>query len=120
MSTTPPRRPLGVAPAPRAATALLAACGSGPPGQTADADAEAGDREVVEFWHHTFTTPENEWYEQVVEDFNASQDEIFVNATGVPGDDGRVDEDLVLGGVEDDCRPGRRERTGREIGRAHV
>lgn len=84
--TTSTRHRFGACIALLASAALLAACGSGTPGQSADDDAEAGDREVVEFWHHTFTTPENDWYEQVVQDFNDSQDEIFVNSTVVPGD----------------------------------
>lgn len=81
--------------------ALLTACGSGTPGVTAEedqtdategaeapegADETSGETIQVEFWHHVFTTPENDWYEQVVEDFNNSQDEIFINATVVPGD----------------------------------
>src|SRR5690625_6297439 len=58
-----------------AATATgLAACGSGTPGERADAP-EAEGRTTVEFWGNVFTTPENAWYEQIVEDFNAAQED---------------------------------------------
>lgn len=63
----------------------LAACGSGTPGQRAD-DPAAEGRTTVEFWGNVFTTPENAWYEKIVEDFNASQEDVFINYQVVPGD----------------------------------
>src|SRR5690625_1625894 len=69
-----------------AASALrLAACGSGTPGERADAP-EAEGRTTVEFWGNVFTTPENAWYEQIVEDFNAAQEDVYINFQVVPGD----------------------------------
>ena len=69
-----------------AATATgLAACGSGTPGERADAP-EAEGRTTVEFWGNVFTTPENAWYEQIVEDFNAAQEDVYINFQVVPGD----------------------------------
>src|SRR5690606_29522435 len=49
-------------------------------------DPAAAGRSQVEFWGNVFTTPENAWYEKIVEDFNAAQDEVFVNYQVVPGD----------------------------------
>lgn len=68
-----------------AGAAGLAACGSGTPGQSKD-DPAAEGRTKVEFWGNVFTTPENAWYEKIVEDFNAAQDEVFINYQVVPGD----------------------------------
>ena len=68
-----------------AGVAGLAACGSGTPGQRADAP-EADGRTTVEFWGNVFTTPENAWYEKIVEDFNNSQEDVFINYQVVPGD----------------------------------
>lgn len=81
------------------AALALAACGSGTPGVPASEDG-AGDGEgvppasggadrggtEVEFWHRTFTPAENDWYKQVVADFNAAQDDVVVKVTEVPGD----------------------------------
>jgi multiple sugar transport system substrate-binding protein len=63
----------------------LSACGSGTPGQQAE-DPRAKDRATVEFWGSVFTTPENTWYKQVVEDFNDAQEDVFVNYQVVPAD----------------------------------
>ena len=79
------RRTLLSAAAASATAAGLAACGSGTPGQSKEDPAAAG-RSQVEFWGNVFTTPENAWYEKIVEDFNAAQDEVFVNYQVVPGD----------------------------------
>src|SRR5690606_8026333 len=68
------RRTLLSAAAASATAAGLAACGSGTPGQSKEDPAAAG-RSQVEFWGNVFTTPENAWYEKIVEDFNAAQDE---------------------------------------------
>jgi multiple sugar transport system substrate-binding protein len=68
-----------------AGAAGLAACGSGTPGQRADAP-EADGRTTVEFWGNVFTTPENAWYEKIVEDFNNAQEDVFINYQVVPGD----------------------------------
>src|SRR5699024_12743937 len=51
------------------------------------ADApEAEGRTTVEFWGNVFTTPENVWYEQIVEAFNAAQEDVYINFQVVPGD----------------------------------
>ena len=68
-----------------AAATGLAACGSGTPGQSKD-DPAAKGRTQIEFWGNVFTTPENAWYEKIVKDFNAAQDEVFVKYQVVPGD----------------------------------
>ena len=78
------RRTLLSAAAASATAASLAACGSGTPGQRANPEAEG--KTTVEFWGNVFTTPENAWYEKIVEDYNSSQDEVFVNFQVVPGD----------------------------------
>ncbi|UVY84006.1 extracellular solute-binding protein [Brachybacterium sp. NBEC-018] len=68
-----------------ATSAGLAACGSGTPGESKD-DPAAKGRTQVEFWGNVFTTPENAWYEKIVKDFNAAQDEVYVKYQVVPGD----------------------------------
>lgn len=67
------------------AVGMLAGCGSGTPGQSADGGGN-GDAITIEFWHRTFTPVENEWYADIVKKFNESQDEIFVKDTEVPAD----------------------------------
>lgn len=71
-----------------AGTALLASgCGSGTPGQPAGQDDEVGPVvETVQFWYRTFTEPENNWYQDIVKQFNESQDAVKVVVTEVPGD----------------------------------
>lgn len=66
----------------------LSACGSGTPGQPADDgdDAAPEGAVVVDFWQNSFQDVENDWYKQAVDDFNASQEEVFVKLTQVPGD----------------------------------
>lgn len=66
--------------------AMLAACGSGTPGESAGGDGGEGGVTTVQFWHRTFTPVENEWYADIVKKFNASQDEIKVVDTEVPAD----------------------------------
>ena len=79
------RRTLLCAAGASATAAGLAACGSGTPGQQAD-DPAAKGRTQVEFWGNVFTTPENAWYEKIVKDFNAAQDDVYINYQVVPGD----------------------------------
>lgn len=62
----------------------LAGCGSGTPGQPAG--ASGGDRTSVQFWGGVYTAPENAWYKKVVDDFNNSQQDVFVHFQAVPGD----------------------------------
>lgn len=76
---------IGSAAAASTAALSLAACGSGTPGESKE-DPRAKGRTTVEFWGGVFTTPENAWYEKIVEDFNKAQDEVFVKHQVVPGD----------------------------------
>src|SRR5699024_8557596 len=96
MTTMSTRRTMGAISTLAAVGLVLAACGGTPdggPGDPGDPGA-GGDEDVdvpegtveVTFWQTQYTDEENEWYEQVVEDFNDSQDEIFINHTIVPGD----------------------------------
>lgn len=64
--------------------AMLAACGSGTPGQSAGGGEDG--KTTIEFWHRTFTPVENDWYAGIVKKFNESQDEITVVDTEVPAD----------------------------------
>jgi len=64
-----------------AAGVLLAGCGAG-----GDDSGDADGVTTVQFWHRTFTPVENEWYADIVEKFNAAQDEVKVVHTEVPGD----------------------------------
>ena len=59
--------------------ALLAGCTGGGSGSS-DGVTE------IQFWHRTFTPAENEWYANIVKQFNESQDEIRVVDTEVPAD----------------------------------
>lgn len=73
----------------RLALAVLAAATVGV--MVAGCSAGGGDTTedgvtTIQFWHRTFTPVENEWYADIVKDFNESQDEIKVVATEVPGD----------------------------------
>lgn len=68
------------------AAGLLAGCGSSTPGQGADDGGSEEGVTTVQFWHRTFTPAENAWYKDIVKKFNASQDEIKVVDTEVPGD----------------------------------
>lgn len=74
---------------------VLAACGGTPDGTPADSDSGDVDNDdgesaesvtQVTFWQNQFTDEENDWYESVVEEFNAAHDDIQVNLTVVPGD----------------------------------
>lgn len=69
-----------------ATAASLAACGSGTPGQSKDDADAAGDRTQIEFWHRTFTPFENEWYADIVKQYNDAQDTYFVTDVEVPAD----------------------------------
>lgn len=68
-----------------AATGLLSACGSGTPGQSSENKASGGAT-TIEFWHRTFTPPENTWYKNIVQKFNKAQNKVFVHDTEVPAD----------------------------------
>jgi multiple sugar transport system substrate-binding protein len=81
---------------------LAAACGSGTPGEeagdnnNADGDNEAednsgdtddgGDVANITFWQQDFQDQENDWYEALVDDFNAAHDDIQVKIEVVPAD----------------------------------
>lgn len=87
-----------------ASALVLTGCGSSTPGGTAGgSDAEStsagsdestgtdegsgsGEATTIEFWHRTFTPVENEWYANVVKQFNDAQDEVIVKDTEVPAD----------------------------------
>lgn len=69
------------------AIGLLAGCGSSTPGQSAGDGGDSADgATTVQFWHRTFTPVENEWYKDIVKQFNAAQDDIKVVVTEVPAD----------------------------------
>lgn len=76
------RKIVAAAAAATAAGLLLAGC-SGGGGNT---DNGADGVTTIEFWHRTFTPVENEWYADIVKQFNESQDEIKVVDTEVPAD----------------------------------
>lgn len=65
---------------------MLAACGSGTPGESAEGEGGEAGVTTIQFWHRTFTPVENEWYAGIVKKFNESQDEIKVVDTEVPAD----------------------------------
>lgn len=65
---------------------LLAACGAGTPGGTAGGDGGEEGVTTIQFWHRNFTPVENDWYANIVKEFNKSQDEIKVVDTEVPAD----------------------------------
>ncbi|MFC8733370.1 ABC transporter substrate-binding protein [Luteimicrobium sp. NPDC057192] len=73
-----------------AAALMFAGCGSSTPGQSKDDEAKggggAGSTTTIQFWHRTFTPPENAWYKDIVKKFNDSQSEIKVVDTEVPAD----------------------------------
>lgn len=65
---------------------MLAACGSGTPGESAGGEGGEDGVTTVQFWHRSFTPVENDWYAGIVKKFNESQDEIKVVDTEVPAD----------------------------------
>ncbi len=80
-----------------AAAAVLTACGSGTPGEPAPEETTGMSGETsggesaaapvtIQFWHRTFTPVENEWYANIVKQFNDSQSEVKVVGTEVPAD----------------------------------
>ena len=80
-----------------AAAAVLTACGSGTPGEpatqdpgtgqpSATGDGSAAATVTIQFWHRTFTPVENEWYSDIVKQFNEAQSEVKVVDTEVPAD----------------------------------
>lgn len=50
------------------------------------AEQPSGEVTTIQFWHRTFTPPENAWYKDIVKKFNESQSEIKVVDTEVPAD----------------------------------
>ena len=64
-----------------AAGTVLAGCSAG-----GGDDSSADGVTTVQFWHRTFTPVENDWYADIVKQFNASQDKIKVVDTEVPAD----------------------------------
>lgn len=66
--------------------AMLAGCGSGTPGESADGGGSADGVTTIQFWHRTFTPAENAWYADIVKKFNAAQKDIKVVDTEVPAD----------------------------------
>lgn len=76
-----------------AAVSVLAACGSGTPGESAPTDTAGGGgggsaaaTATIQFWHRTFTPVENKWYESIIEQFNKAQSAVKVVGTEVPAD----------------------------------
>ncbi|MCI5825824.1 MAG: sugar ABC transporter substrate-binding protein [Arcanobacterium sp.] len=67
-----------------ASSALVLAGCSAPSSSTSG--GATGGKQSVTFWHRTFTPVENEWYAQVVKDFNAAQDKIVVKDQQIPAD----------------------------------
>lgn len=59
---------------------LTTACGSG--GGEGNADGVT----TIQFWQNQFSNEDNAWFKKAVQDFNASQDEVKVVLTVVPGD----------------------------------
>lgn len=92
------RRQLLGASAGLAAAATVVACGSGTPGEPAPTNGgeeettgngentAAAEAVTITFWHRTFTPVENEWYANIVQQFNDAQDRITVENTEVPAD----------------------------------
>ncbi len=78
---------LGTLAAVAAGALVLTACGSSTPPNVDGPPSDLPEGVVtVEFWQNQFSTEDNAWYTWAVEQFNASQDEVFVNHTIVPGD----------------------------------
>ncbi|SEE52420.1 ABC transporter substrate-binding protein [Jiangella alba] len=70
-----------------AAALLVAACGSGTPGQSADEEDAGEDGAVVlQMWQDKFSDADNAWYKEKVEAFNAAHDDVQIKLTVVPGD----------------------------------
>ncbi|ACQ79964.1 extracellular solute-binding protein family 1 [Beutenbergia cavernae DSM 12333] len=84
------RRALSLTAAALGVAMVATACGSGTPGEEAPeegANGESGGGVVeLEMWQTKFQDQEDEWYKTAVDEFNASQDEIHINLTTVPGD----------------------------------
>lgn len=98
------------------AAAALAACGSGTPGEPApqetgngtETDGNGGGNGAAEvttitFWHRTFTPAENEWYKEIVQQFNDAHDDIQVDVTEIPADawDQRLTSSQAAGNAPD-------------------
>jgi len=88
MSTMNKRRLGGIGAGAAAAVMVLTACSGTPDGGAAAAGGEdAPDgATTIQFWQTQYTDEENAWYEDIVESFNESQDDVHVRLTVVPGD----------------------------------
>jgi len=62
----------------------LVACGSGSNEQGASTEVNEEGKVVVNMWRHEGTPKESEYYNQLVEDFNSSQDSIELKVTSLP------------------------------------
>lgn len=87
-----------------AVTMLAAACGSGTPNTPAGGDDDGGEANnnenagddaasedggavtQIRFWQQQFQDEENQWYKQLVDEFNAAHDDIQVKIEVVPAD----------------------------------
>ncbi|WRS29378.1 extracellular solute-binding protein [Actinomycetaceae bacterium MB13-C1-2] len=73
---------------------LMSACGSSPSqsGETGESSSESGTDgsgaacDTVSFWQNQFQPEDNAWFKEAVDKYNASQDQIKVELTVVPGD----------------------------------
>ncbi len=96
MSIAFTRRQLLTAGVALSAAATVTACGSSTPGTPAGptttaatsggGGTSAAAATTIEFWHRTFTPVENEWYKDIVKQFNAAQTDVKVVDTEVPAD----------------------------------
>lgn len=91
-----------------AAATTVTACGSSTPGQPAPSaggggGGSAAQKTVIKFWHRTFTPVENEWYANIVKQFNEAQDAIEVQDEEIPADawDQRVTAAQAAGQMPD-------------------
>lgn len=75
--------------------AMLAGCGGGSSDSSSDGeaseeqsaeatDAEADGKTVISFWHYMSTDKEGKFVQEAVDEFNESQDEIYVEAQYLP------------------------------------
>lgn len=84
------KRKLAVALAMSMAVMSMTACGGNSAGSGTDAKAESGETKTAEgkteisFWHYMSEDKEGKYVQEAVDEFNASQDEIQVNAQYLP------------------------------------
>ena len=79
--------------------ALLGAC-SGDDGNSSNESADSGGTQTVSFWA-PFSGPDGPNMQEIVEDFNESQDDVKVNMQIVPQSEYYTTVDLSLSGQED-------------------